>query len=197
MKMRRLAMWVILALLVFSFISMGYIVSRITNRVVGIVTVDELLAHGYYVYLLPEERERAEGWTKEIWLTSYSRDCYDQDSLGWYPVHIDYRGRGDTGFSMRLSSEDQLWEDEVHFPTIPVNVSWSDTHQAEIDRQEDGIILRIQDQLGTDIVLSSTKLSEETLISLLESLDYQGAVPFSAQKPWDTGCGPTQTAQPN
>jgi hypothetical protein len=192
--------WVIVVLAVLAALSifpMAYIVLRIANRVVGIVTVDDLWAHGYYVYLLPEDQERAGGWTKEISISSYSRECYDADSLGWNPIFINYARQGEKLVNLTISFEDQLWDDEARFPTVPVNVRWSDTKQAEVNRQEDGASLRIEDRLGMDVVLSSSKLNEEALISLLESLEYQGAVPLSSQKPWDTECGSLHATQPD
>lgn len=177
--------WIISTLLILFLIIALFLFVRNATTVVGTVSLPDIIAQGYYLYLLPEEQERVAEWSRKISITTFNKGCYDDDHLDWNPVFIDYSNMKGA-FSIRMSLKDELWRDTDQ--AIPVTISWAKHKHAQVNRFSDGIVLRIEDRLGTDIVVSSVTFSEQDLISILESLEYYGPLPQPTVNPWHIDC---------
>jgi hypothetical protein len=150
---------------------------------------DELLAHGFYVFVLPQEVREPYNWSERFHLYSWDKHCHFVDSAESYnPLTLNYRTpTNDAFFTVSIDPWESSWSDG-ETQTIAVHKPW--IHENTVTRflspvgSETQTKLRFEDYEGTPIyIISSLPITES--LTLVESLELIGSDGVTPSKAWN------------
>lgn len=145
------------------------------------LSVSQLAAAGYYVYILPEQVQESLNWSRTIRMHSYDYHCNKGASVEdtWNPIWIDYSSPdGASGILIRMSPHDALYDWRNAEP-----IDLLSPYNTYYDSYTNGYI-RFVDDFGLDVISSSSRDVELLpLITQLIRVGYEGDV-----NPWEASC---------
>jgi hypothetical protein len=152
-------------------------------------SVDEISHVGFYAYVLSDPYETEFHWRKTIKLWSFDKHCsgfFSEDT--WNPIYITYTQGMTESFELRISPQDAIWDRSKDTKQIGIDASWIPNRQGEYYEADNGLrFIRIKDSLGMDVIVSST-LEINTLIRLIEHMEYVGPSYTTVINPWEAAC---------
>lgn len=177
----------ILALITGIIFVVLWLVVLETNIDFNNLSVEQLEASGYYVYVLPEKIQEKLNWARTIKMKSFDFHCITQmDSSNdhWNPIQITYSGsESGIGMTIWISPYDAMFDRHKAEPVTVISeqiLPYATTYKTDPAGR-----FQFVDELGNDIVISS-QLSMETTLSLITQLvqvGYKGTT-----NPWEANC---------
>lgn len=146
------------------------------------LSVSQLAAAGYYVYILPEQVQESLNWSRTIRMRSFDYHCNKGASVEdtWNPIWISYASPdGTSGMSIRMSPHD-IFFDWRNAESIDLLSSYNTYYDIDSPGQ-----VRFVDDFGLDVI-SSSRWDTDRLLPLITRLirvGYEGDV-----NPWEANC---------
>lgn len=155
---------------------------------------DELISHGFYVLVLPEDQLTERGWEQRISLSSWDVHCGLLIDDTYNPLRVAYYDpSGRRMFALQLGPWGMVW----NHSQIPTNLDreieteWIEASSlsCRVRKNTDGTIerlYRLNDFMGLGLDIRSSLSVAET-IELIEQLEYVGPPLEDLVDPWNCG----------
>lgn len=155
-----------------------------------ISSLDSIKGAGFYVYTLPQTIVTENEWQAEVYMYSFDAHCNPANDTLFNPVSIAYRDKsGEPILNIRVSPSDGILGGSASAGDIQLDSKWVSEGKGHYYVRENGeVIIRFVDTWGMDVVISSTHLSLDELVSIIEQLEYSGPNLDTVQNPWSKAC---------
>lgn len=145
---------------------------------------DELLANGFYAYLIPDQELEKYGWKLVPIQEDWVAHCMSGPSSPWNPLTIIYRDSADqTQLTITLSDRDVLWNREMPVETIDLDSSWVKDGTATTYQGDPFSPVKFNDRWGNEVVIDGW-LTIADKIKVVNSLEYIGPPAEDVINPW-------------
>lgn len=174
---------------ILCYIGLIWILSSCQSYNHELITHEELLAHGFYLYGLPNQTVEQSNWHQEIRFRSYDAHCRNLDTIEFYnPLRITYKDSSMLHIlTVTISPFEPHWDTTAKDITvIKIEVEWAKDGKLQyyVTGETNAYILLI-DTFGNAVTITS-QLEVRDLIELIEQLKYVGSE--KSTNPWEVAC---------
>lgn len=164
------------------------------------LTIDEILNKEFYVYLLPNDIVKSEGWEQTILMySSFDEHCYQEDTIyRGNPIIIQYRNEKlNSQFSIAIepilpgvwnSQANDIRQEIVQIDFIKGGGIEYYTIEDDNISKSDVTSFRFEDDIGMQVIINVWNLSVTESLSLISRLEYSGPDKTVVGNPWQKIC---------
>jgi len=172
-----------------------FIFSSITEAIISRPlhpTYDDLIAHGFYVFVLPEDEVEKRGWKQDIQIWSWNVHCGLLVGDTYNPLQVLYRDTaGERVLDIQLGLWGIVWDYSKPATKVEVDLKseWSSTgtliyYTQTTSERLPRRLYHFSDMLGLGVEVRSDFPITET-IKLIEQLEYIGPGIETLKNPWN------------